>query len=158
MNKLNEYMNNKRNQDEKLNKILCKWLIDFKKKDGSEFEPDTLTSYRNSIDRHVRQQKMSNGEHYFSLTKDPRFSKHREVLNAKRKNLKGMGKGLKPNRRIPLTVKNQQALIENGAFSLDRPETLNNLVWYNNSMHFGMRAYQEHHDLRWGDVKTSRRL
>ena len=138
---------------EKLDKILCKWIIDFKKKNGSEYEPDTVTSYRNSIDRHIRQHKMSNAEHYISLTQDPIFSKHVEVLNAKRKNLKCMGKGLKPNRRNLLTAKDQTALVENGVFSHDRLDTLNNLVWYNNSMHFGMRAFREQYDLRWGDVK-----
>ena len=64
-----------------------------------------------------------------------------------------MGKGLKPNRRNPLTAKDQTALVENGVFSHDRPDTLNNLVWYNNSMYFGMRTFCEHYNLRWGDVK-----
>lgn len=31
------------------------------------------------------------------------------------------------------------------------PEAMLNTLWFNNTLHFGMRGGKEHRDLRWGD-------
>ena len=51
--------------------------------DGQNYEPDSLTSFQNSIDRYLREN--SCGKYWA-------FTKHREVLKAKRKQLNGKGK------------------------------------------------------------------
>lgn len=64
-----------------------------RKANGEELEPDTLSSKFNSIARHLRQ------IHY---CEDPRTSKvfehSRQVLAAKRKQLKAEGRGNHPNK------------------------------------------------------------
>ena len=41
-------------QPERLDFLVKHFLLEIRKSDGSEYEPDTLTSYRNSIDRYLR--------------------------------------------------------------------------------------------------------
>ena len=80
------------------------------------------------------------------------FNSHREVLQAKRKQLRSDGLGKKPNARKCLTDADKEKLAESKQLSMDNPATLTNLVWYNNSMYFGLRGFQEHYDLKWSDV------
>ena len=55
-----------------------------RKRDGSEYEPDTLTGIQNSIDRHLKTLKVK-----YDIKKDETFNHSRRVLEAKRKELKG---------------------------------------------------------------------
>jgi len=64
--------------------------MEVRKADGAEYESDSLTSFRNSIQRLLTQQ-----QYRYSLTDSREFSKHREVLKARRKELKSKGKGRK---------------------------------------------------------------
>ena len=38
------------------------------------------------------------------------------------------------------------------------PEALLNTIWFNNTVHFGLRGYKEHRDMCWGDVKLCKTL
>lgn len=49
--------------------------LEIRKKDGEKCEPDSLTSFRNSSERHLRQQ-----QYQYSSTESREFSKHRDVL------------------------------------------------------------------------------
>lgn len=62
-------------------------------KDGNDYEPDTLTGFQNSIERHRRNNKVA-----VDLKKNDTFSHSRKVLETKRKQLKQEGKGNKRNR------------------------------------------------------------
>ena len=57
-----------------------------RKKDGSEYEPDTLTSIQSFIDRHL---KSLNPQH--CIKTDSAFSLSWWVLESKRKSLKATG-------------------------------------------------------------------
>ena len=57
--------------------------IGVRRQDGNEYEPDTLTGVQNSIDRYLKDNKMS-----CDIKKDEWFSHSRRVLEAKRKELK----------------------------------------------------------------------
>lgn len=61
-----------------------------RKKDGTDYEPDTITSIQSSLDRYLR----CNGKD-FSIKRYTVFSHSKKVLKAKRKNLKSEGKGNK---------------------------------------------------------------
>ena len=61
-----------------------------RKRDGSEYEPGTLRSIQNSIDRHLRDLKI---QHY--IKNNVIFSHSRRVLASKYNSLKQMGKGNK---------------------------------------------------------------
>ena len=59
-----------------------------RKQDGTEFEPNTLTSFQRSFGRHLR----DGGKHY-CLFNDKEFAKSR-TLESKTKQLRQQGKGL----------------------------------------------------------------
>ena len=72
-----------------------------------------------SIDRHLR-------DHGYkeSLISSPEFAVSRQVLIAKRKELKSLGKGNRPNRARPLNPQEENRLWESGALADDSPDKL----------------------------------
>ena len=87
-----------------------------------------------------------------NILKDNEFSKSREVLAAKRKNLVRQGKGNCPNATRELTEAEEDALFENGQFGVQDPKSLQRALWWFLSLHFGWRARDESRKLCWGDV------
>ena len=84
----------------------------------------TFIFYR-SIDRYLR------GEGYpASIMTSPEFETSRSVLNAKRKELKSLGMGNRPNKTQALTPKNENQLWETGSLSDDCPEKLQRTLWF----------------------------
>ena len=75
-----------------LDKLLCSCFKYLRKKDGSDYEPDTVSSLQRSIDRHITEQKL-----LFNILKDDAFSRSRSVLATRRKSLVKDGCGNKPN-------------------------------------------------------------
>ena len=71
-----------------LDKILLQFFCFKKSKRGGEVEPTTLKSIFSSVDRHLRDHKYS---HSIQTSLD--FHKTRKTIDAKRKQLKSMGKG-----------------------------------------------------------------
>ena len=53
-----------------------------------------------------------------------------ETLAAKRKQLRSMGKGQKPNASKPITSEEEQRLFDSGQFGDHDPEALIRTVWY----------------------------
>jgi glycogen synthase len=78
-----------------------------RKRDGTEYEPDTLTGIQNSIDCHLKNLKSK-----VDKKKDEQFTHSRKVLEAKRKQLKSQGKGNKKNRAESLDADETKALYE----------------------------------------------
>ena len=126
-----------------LDLLLSKFFISVRKQDGTEYEPCTLSGFQ----RHL-QEKGS----LINIRKDNEFSKSREVLAAKRKNLVRQGKGNHPNATRELTEAEEDALFENGQFSVQDPKSLQRALWWFLSLHFGWRARDESRKLCWGDV------
>jgi len=79
-----------------------------------------------------------------NILKDNEFSKSREVLSAKRKNLVRQGKGNCPNATRELTEAKEDALFD--------PKSLHRTLWWFRFLHFGWRARDESRKLCWGDV------
>ena len=61
---------------------LGKFFKDVRKQNGSEYAPDSLSSFQRSIQRRLRELKVS-----FNILKDEEFCRSRGVLAAKRKNI-----------------------------------------------------------------------
>ncbi|XP_071168237.1 uncharacterized protein KIAA1958-like [Mytilus edulis] len=131
-----------------LDSLLSRFFLGVLKKNGDEYEPDSLSSMFNSLDRHLKDSKSS-----ISIKKDPEFNHTRRVLEAKRKALKSLGKGSKPNRAEPLTTEEIQILREKGVIGTQNPDALLNAVFLNNATYFGLRGRQDHVNMTWGDVK-----
>ncbi|XP_074637758.1 uncharacterized protein LOC141896405 [Acropora palmata] len=84
--------------EQELDKLLAHFVLNARKQNGDEYEPDTLTSMLRSSDRLLREK----GKHYSILT-DIQFAKAREALSCKQKQLRRAGKGQKPNKALELS-------------------------------------------------------
>ena len=79
---------------------------------------------------------------------DPKFTRLRDALKAKQKELKKQGRGNKPNATNALSKEEIDILFEKKVLGTSSPQSLLNTVWLNNILHFGLRE----RNLRWGDV------
>ena len=85
--------------------------------------------------------------------KDSEFEQARKALQSKQKDLEQKGKGNKPNASVALTEEEIKLLYDKGLLGTSTPEALLNTVWFNNTIHFGLRGCKEHRDMCWGDVQ-----
>ncbi|XP_078352417.1 uncharacterized protein KIAA1958-like [Oculina patagonica] len=131
-----------------LDKLLGKFFKDVRKRDGAEYEPDSISSFQRSIQRRLKELKLP-----FNILQDKEFSRSREVLAAKRKNLVKQGRGNKPNACRELTTEEEQKLFESGEFGYHDPVALQRTLWWFLSLHFGFRARDESRKLCWGDLE-----
>ena len=104
---------------------------------GEEYEPATLTAYRNGLRRYFLERQ--DGE-TFDIGDDPDLQKK---LSAKRKQLKAAGKGSRPYKADPLDENQIEKLWSNEAIGTKTPRQLLQLVWWNNIRMLGMRGRQE---------------
>ena len=75
-----------------------KFILAVKKKNGEEYEPSSIRAMIQSIDRHLKQKNYG-----ASILHDREFAAVQDILKKKQKELKGRGKGNKPNAAEPLT-------------------------------------------------------
>ncbi|CAC5368023.1 SAMD8 [Mytilus coruscus] len=78
-------------ENDKLNLYLARFFLSVRKKKGEEYEPDTLKSIQSSISRHLSEKSDLN------ILTDKDFQHSRDVLSAKKKDLKSKVLG---NRKI----------------------------------------------------------
>ena len=138
---------------EELNVILCHYLMKVKKHNGDEYEPDTLKSHLASFDRYLQDLGLSKE---YSLFSNPVFHKVNEVLAKKRRQLRQMGKGLKPNKADMLTEEEIELLWNSGQLGSHNPRFLLNTVWFHFCSLFGWRGRDEHSKLKFGDVSLKK--
>ena len=136
--------------DERLNTLLCNFFMKAVNKKGNLYEPDTLTSIRNSLQRVLA----ANGK--TTNIRDGENFKKSQVLAARRKQLKKMGKGNKPNATRPLEDSEVEHLFNVGYFGTDTPIALQRTVWWNITKQFGHRARDEARQMKFGDLKIQR--
>jgi len=133
---------------ETLDLYLAKFFIGARQSDGSEYEPDTLTTYQRGIDRYLTEH-----GYKFSICRDTVFKKSQDAIRAKRSDLKGKGKGNKTRASEPLTDDEIRLMREKGVLGNHSPESLLFTVWWNNTKLLGFRASDENKKLLWGDIK-----
>lgn len=131
-----------------LSDYISGFLLSVRRKDGSEYEPTTLRSFVSSINRHL----ITNG-YKFSLMTDVQFRRCRDVLAAKQKQLKSIGKGNKPMAADEISDDDLSVMYEKKVLGPDNPSSLIYTMWMVCTLHFGMRTGKETHDLRWGDIQ-----
>ena len=100
-----------------LDKLLSKFFKDVRKHNGREYEPDSISSFQKSKQRHLRELKPP-----FNILQDEEFCRSREVLAAKRKYLVKQGRGHKPNAFRKLTTEEEEKLFESGEFGCHNPK------------------------------------
>ena len=125
-----------------LDETLQKFFAEIRKKDGSEYEPDSLRVMLASLDRHLREKDAA-----FSIAKDIEFSNSRKVLEGKARLLRQEGFGKRPNAAKALTSQDEELLWSKGVLGSHSPQSLIQTMWFLLTQHFGLRCCQEHHDM-----------
>ena len=67
---------------DELNILICRFIMEMKKKDGGAYEPTTLQSFQRSLQRYLNDKNSK-----INILKDREFLKSREVLLSKNKQL-----------------------------------------------------------------------
>lgn len=135
-------------QPRELNSIICKFLINVRTKSGTEYEPTSVKGMISSFDRYLRANNYGT-----SIKKGDIFDQARRVLTAKTMDLKKMGKGNKPNKAQAVTDEEVDRLFNTGQMGMEHPDALLRMMWFQNTVHFGMRTVTEHVNMKWGDIK-----
>jgi len=90
--------------DATFDKLLGKFFKDVRKQNGGKYEPDSISSFRKSTQRHLKELKLP-----FNILQDEEFDRSREVLAARRKSLVKQGRGKKKKRNKKKGNKNLRA-------------------------------------------------
>ena len=132
-----------------LDHLLCKFFTNTRKKNGEEYEPDTISCFQRSIQRYLGERGSS-----VNILKDKDFEKSRKVLSAKRKSLvHEHGKGNKPQAATALENDELDALFKTGEFGDSNSVSLQRTVWWLLSLYFDFRARSKSRKRRCGDFQ-----
>ena len=134
---INEHRSIQFIQDSDLDNLLCQFFIKAVTKKGELYEPDTLNSIRNSLQRVLA----SHGK-MLDIRYDLKFQKSQAVLAARRKQLKKLGKGNWPNKTRALTDEEVNHLYKIAYFGADNPMSEQRTVWWTMTKHFGHEMRQ----------------
>ena len=94
-----------------LDEILTKFFAEVRKKDGTEYESDSLRITQASLDRYLRRKIMR-----ASTISRREFKKSQGTLNSKAKCLRYQDKGKRPNRAQPYTRIDEELFWSEGKF------------------------------------------
>ena len=128
---------------EDLDEILRDFYTELKKKDGSDYEPESLGVMQASLDRYLK-----NKGYKVSIIRGREFAKSNKILKGKAITLRHEGMGTRPNATDALTWEEEEMLWKEGRLGRHTPEVLLNTTWYLVTQHFGLRGRQENYDLR----------
>ena len=112
-------------EPEILDNYIGQYLLSVKRKDGTDYEPDTLTSIHRSIDRYLKE--LGYGH---SLVTDTAFETSKKVLESRRKALKKDGHGNRELKADPLTPEDEDILWKNGQMGSHEPGALQRALWF----------------------------
>ena len=119
------------------------------KSDGTDYEPESLRVMIACLDRHLREHGATH-----SILKDKCFETSRKTLEGKAIKLRQNGKGKQKMKADVITEEEEELLWEKGALGCSDAKTLNRMVFYTLSQHFGTQGRQEHHDIRVEELKV----
>ena len=129
---------------EELQRWLCAFVLEVRKKNGNVFVPNTLHHICCGIMRYVR----INGMPEVDIFKDPGFSQFRMVLDAEMKHLQSAGIGSVHRKAEPITFEEEEILWQKGILGDHTPQSLVNTMVYMNGLYFALRGGNEHRNLR----------
>ena len=127
--------------------FLSEFIIAARMKKSEQYEPSSFRGILSSTDHHLTRR-----EYGRRLLIDTEFTRLRDALKAKQKELKTQGQGNKPNATTALSEEEIEVLFEKKVLGTSSPQSLLNTVWLNNILHFGLRGCTEQRNLRRGDV------
>ena len=132
---------------QQLGEYISSFLLAVLRKDGDEFEPTTIRSFFSSIIRYL----LMNGYKFSPMT-DVQFCQCHDILAAKSKQLKSIGKGNKPNAADEISDQDLNTMYEKQVLGISSPSLIIYTMWLICTLQFGTRTGKETHDLKWGDI------
>ena len=122
-------------------------MLEARKKDGTEYPPDTLYHIVCGVMRFLRQ----NGKPEVDFFKERVYANFRSTLDSEMKRLKQAGMGSRKRQAEPLTGEEEELLWEKGILGDHSPKALLNSVFFFNGVCFALRSGEEHRRLRFKD-------
>ena len=132
---------------EKLDKVLSKFYAEVKKKDGDDYEPESLKIMQSAIERYQKEK-----NYPMNIVPWREFHPSQEILNAKAIFLPQQGKRKRSNKAQPITPEKEWALWEKGQLCYFNGKVLTNVKFKNLTEQLGFRVCQEHYDAYVEDV------
>ena len=123
---------------------LTRFVLEVRKKDGTEYPPDTLHHICSGIACHMR----ANGHPALNIYQDNDFTEFRTTLDAEMKRLQQKGLGSKRREAEPLTEEEEEILWSKGLLGDHSPQALLNTMVFMNGLYFALRSGREHRELR----------
>ena len=132
-----------------LQRWLSRFVLEVRKKGGTEYHPDTLYHIVCGIMRFLRQ----NGKPEVDFLKEEAYADFRSTLDAEMKRLKRAGVGSHKRQAEPLTQEEEELLWEKRILGDHSPQALLNSVFFFNGVCFALRSGDEHRRLRFKECQ-----
>ena len=126
------------------------FVLKVRKKDGSEYPPNTLHHICCGILRHLRE----SGRPNIDIFKDSSFTNFRATLDGEMKRLQSLGIGAKKRQAEPLTEEEEERLWQTGQLGEHSPQALLDTMLFMHGVYFALRSDQEHRDLRFDPAQV----
>ena len=134
---------------EHLDALLAVFLKGAKREDGNEYEPVSVQSFSACIRKYL-------SDKITGIDAEKSFPVAKSALARKKKELKSLGKGNRPNRADCLTDRDEETLWERGVLGDSSPTVLRNTLWFLTTKLLGFRGRHESKQLLWTDLKLEK--
>lgn len=132
-----------------LDQMFAFFFKETKRLDGEEFQPISLKSFQNSLDRYLKTK-----NYPYSVLNDKVFMLSRNVLWSRKKELKKQGKVVKPITTETLAPGEEEQLWKKGYLgNMSDPHSLQRTVWFFNQKAMRFKGSCDAYQLKWGDVQ-----
>ena len=122
-------------------------FVSIRRGDSSEYEPSSLETMKNSIDRYLQE------KGYTVSLRDRQFVKTTKALSDKKQDLKKKGLGRLKHACEAISPEDENKLVETGEISTETAESLQFGLFYFFGKYFALRGRDEHRYLKFGDVE-----
>ncbi|KAK6188604.1 hypothetical protein SNE40_004747 [Patella caerulea] len=120
--------------DEELQFWLQRFIVEIRRKDGTNYPPNTLVQIVSGLQRYIKNDCNRNNVHILR-DDDEKFSTFRKILDSEMKRLTSLGFGTK--------VKSCEPVLP-GVFSMNTAEGLSNAIFFYNGKAFAFRGMEQH--------------
>ncbi len=124
---------------------LAKFVLEVRKKNGSEYPPKSLYALVCCFKRYFETNKIHNVNPL--NPSDSAFGEFRSVIDAEMRRLHRNSLGTSSRQAEPITPDEEAILWTTGQFGTHNGQALLNTVYYYNCKVFGLRSYDEHKNL-----------